>query len=31
MSGIYKIRRFQAEDAEEAEALIAKTLRTINI
>lgn len=28
MSGIYKVRRFQAEDAEEVSALIAKTLRT---
>lgn len=31
MSGIYKIRRFRAEDAEEVSALIAKTLRTVNI
>lgn len=31
MSGIYKVRRFQAEDAEEVSALIAKTLRTVNI
>ena len=31
MSGIYKIRRFQAGDAEEVSALIAKTLRTVNI
>ena len=31
MSEIYKIRRFQAEDAEEAAALIAETLRTVNI
>ena len=31
MSGIYKVRRFQAEAAEEVSALIAKTLRTVNI
>lgn len=31
MSGIYKIRRFRPEDAEEVSALIAKTLRTANI
>ncbi len=31
MSGIYKVRRFQTEDAEEVSALIAKTLRTVNI
>lgn len=31
MSGIYKIREFQTEDAEEVSALIAKTLRTVNI
>lgn len=31
MNGIYKIRRFQTEDAEEVSALIAKTLRIVNI
>ena len=31
MSDIYKIRRFQTGDAEEVSALIAKTLRTVNI
>ncbi|MBD5111173.1 MAG: GNAT family N-acetyltransferase [Ruminococcaceae bacterium] len=31
MVGIYKIRSFQTEDAEEVSALIAKTLRTVNI
>ena len=31
MSSIYKIRRFQTEDAEEVSALISKTLRTVNI
>ncbi len=31
MSSIYKIRNFQAEDADETAALIAKTLRTVNI
>lgn len=31
MDGIYKVRRFQAGDAEEVSALIAKTLRTVNI
>lgn len=31
MSDAFKIRRFQDEDAEEVSALIAKTLRTINI
>lgn len=31
MSGIYKIRRFRAGDAGEVSALIAKTLRTVNI
>ncbi len=31
MSGIYKIRRFQKKDAEEVSALIAKTLRIVNI
>lgn len=31
MSGIYKIRRFRTENAEEVSALIAKTLRTVNI
>ncbi len=31
MSGIYKIRRFRAEDAGEVSALIARTLRTVNI
>lgn len=31
MSDIYKIRRFLVEDAEEVSALIAKTLRTVNI
>ena len=31
MSDIYKIRRFQAGDAEEVSALISKTLRTVNI
>lgn len=30
MSGLYKIRRFWAEDAEETAALIAETLRTVN-
>ncbi len=28
---VYKIRRFQTSDAEEVSALIAKTLRTVNI
>ena len=31
MSGIYKIRRFRIEDAEEVSVLIARTLRTVNI
>lgn len=31
MDDSYKIRRFQAEDAEEVSALIAKTLRMVNI
>jgi len=31
MSGIYEVRRFQAEDAGEVSALIARTLRTVNI
>ncbi|MDE6209564.1 MAG: GNAT family N-acetyltransferase [Lachnospiraceae bacterium] len=31
MSDVYKIRRFQAGDAEEVSALISKTLRTVNI
>ena len=31
MSDIYKIRRFQSGDAEEVSALIAKTLRMVNI
>lgn len=31
MSGVYKIRRFRAEDAGEVSALIAETLRTVNI
>lgn len=31
MEDAYKIRRFQAGDAEETAALIAKTLRTVNI
>ncbi len=31
MSSIYKIRRFQEKDADELSALIAKTLRTVNI
>ncbi len=31
MSGIYKVRRFQTVDAQEVSALIAKTLRTVNI
>lgn len=31
MSGNYKIRRFQENDAEEAAALVARTLREVNI
>ena len=31
MSGIYKIRRFRVEDAEEVSELITKTFRTVNI
>lgn len=31
MSDIYKIRRFQAGDAEEVSELISKTLRSVNI
>lgn len=31
MDSVYKIRRFQTGDAEETAALIAKTLRTVNI
>ena len=31
MNSIYKIRRFQENDAEEVSALISRTLRTVNI
>lgn len=31
MDNVYKIRRFQEEDAEEVSALVSKTLRTTNI
>ncbi len=31
MNSIYKVRRFQTEDAEEVSALIARTLRMVNI